>query len=88
MKNYDQNIESSYLKYLDVNILYGLGMPQTLPVGGFKWIKDLIKNCNEDSGEGHFLEVDGQYPEKMRDLHYDLQSIPKRMKIEKVEKKL
>ena len=93
MKNYDQNIESTYLKYLDVNILYGWAMSQKLPVSGFKWIenksqfdKDLIKSYNQDSGEGHFLEVDGQYPEKMRDLHYDLQSLPKRMKIEKVEK--
>ena len=43
MKNYDKNIESSYLMYLDANILYGWGMSQKLPVNGFKWAKKLSK---------------------------------------------
>ena len=41
MKNYDKNIESSYLMYLDANNLYGWAMSQKLPVNGFKWEKDL-----------------------------------------------
>ena len=32
MKNYDENKESSYLKFLDVINLYGWEMPQKLPV--------------------------------------------------------
>ena len=36
MKNYGKNIESSYLKYLDANNLYGQTMSQELPVDGFK----------------------------------------------------
>ena len=51
MKNYDKNIESSYLIYLDANNLYGWAMSQKLPIKGFKWVedlsqfnKDLIKN--------------------------------------------
>ena len=36
MKNYDKNITSSYLMYLDANNLYGWGMSQKLPVNGFK----------------------------------------------------
>ena len=36
MKNYDKNIESSYIEYLEVNNLYGWAIPQKLPVKGFK----------------------------------------------------
>ena len=32
MKDYDENKESSYPKYWDVNILYGWEMSQKLPV--------------------------------------------------------
>ena len=35
MKNYDKNIASSYLAYLDENNLYGWAMSQKLPVNGF-----------------------------------------------------
>ena len=41
MNNYDKNIESSYLMYLDVNNLHGWAMSQKLFVYGFKWVKDL-----------------------------------------------
>ena len=45
MKNYNKNIESSYLMYLDANNLYGWAMSQKLPVGSFKWIeKDDLSN--------------------------------------------
>ena len=32
MKKYDKKIESSYIQYWDLNILYGLVVPQKLPV--------------------------------------------------------
>ena len=54
IKNYDKNIESSYLMYLDGNNLYRWAMSQKLPIDGFKWIKqlsefneDFIKNYDE-----------------------------------------
>ena len=52
----------------------------------FQFNEDFIKNCNEESDEGFFLEVDAQYLEKLHELHDDLLFLPERMKIEKVEK--
>ena len=63
MKNYDKNIESSYLMYLDANNLYEWEMSQKLPVDGFKWIEDLsqftadfIKNYDEIVIKAIFLK--------------------------------
>ena len=42
MKDYDENKESSYLKYWDVNNLYGWSMSQKLPVNNFEWIEDTL----------------------------------------------
>ena len=39
IKNYEKNIESSYLMYLDANILYGWAVSQKLIANGFKWNK-------------------------------------------------
>ena len=44
---YDQNIESSYIEYLDVNNLYWWAMSQKFPTNGLKWVEDLSQ-CNED----------------------------------------
>ena len=41
MKNYNKNIESSYLIYLDANNLYRWAMSQKLPVNDFKWTEKL-----------------------------------------------
>ena len=40
MKNYDNNKESAYLQYWNVNNLYDRAMLQKLPVSSFGWIKD------------------------------------------------
>ena len=47
MKDYDKNKESSYLKYWDVNNLYGSAVSQKLPVNYFEWIEDTFQ-FNED----------------------------------------
>ena len=89
MKNYDKNIESSYLMYLDANNLYRSVMSQKLPVDGFKSIKKLyefneafIKNYDENNDKGYILEVSVKYPKKLFNLHSDLLSLPERLKIE------
>ena len=95
MKNYDKNIESSYIEYLDVNNLYGWAMSQKLPIKGFKWVKqkkiskfneDFIKKYDEDCKKVYFLEVDIDYPKELFNFHKDLPFLPERQKIEKVEK--
>ena len=45
-----------------------------------------IKNYNENSDEGYFLEVDVQYLEKLHELNNDLPFLPERMKTEKAKK--
>ena len=93
MQDYDNNKESSYLKYWNVINLYGWAMSQKLPVHKFEWIEDrsqfnedLIKYYSEESDKGNFLKVDVQYPEKPHDCHNDLPILSERKKIEKVEK--
>ena len=90
MKSYHKNIESLYLLYLDVNNLYGWVMSQKLPVNGFEWVKKLskfderfIKNYDENSDKGYFLEVVVKYPKNLFGLHSDLPFLPERKKIGK-----
>ena len=90
MKDYDKNIESSYIQYLDVNNLYCWAMSQKLPVNNFKWIEHtskinekFIKNYYENSRKGYILEVDVKYPKELHDLHSDLPFLPKKMKTDK-----
>ena len=72
LKDYDKYKKWPYLKYWDVNNFYGWAMSQKLPVNKFEWIKDtfqfntdFIKNYNDASEQGHFLEVHVQYPENL-----------------------
>ena len=48
MNNYDQNIESSYLMYLDASNLYAWAMILKLSINGFKWIEN-YQNLMRDS---------------------------------------
>ena len=70
-------------------------MSQKLPVNVFKWVKqkklskfneDFIRNYDENSNKGYFLEVDIDYPKESYNLHKDLRFLPERKKVEKVEK--
>ena len=69
-------------------------MSQKLPVNCFIWYDDylsdfneeFIKNYDENSNEGYFLEVDIEYPKTLRESHKELPFLPKRRKLENVEK--
>ena len=95
MKNYNKNIESSYLEYLDANNLYGWPMSQKLPANDFKWVKkvelskfneDFVKNYHENGNTGYFLEVNIDYPKELSNLHKDLPFLPESKKVNKAEK--
>ena len=94
MKNYDKNIESSYIEYLDANNLYGYVMSQKLPVNGFKWVKqedvskfseEFMKDCDKNSDKGYFLEVDIDYSKNLLNLHEDLPFLPETKKVNKAQ---
>ena len=52
-----------------------------------KFDEELIKNYYEDSGKGHILEVDVEYPKDLHDyLHNDLLFLPERMKINQYDR--
>ena len=72
INNYDKNIISSFLTYLDADILYGWAIIPKFPVDGFEWVENLsksnerlIKSYNENSDIGYFPEVDVEYPKKI-----------------------
>ena len=54
-------------------------MTEKLPVGGFKWVKNVskideeyIKNYDENGDLGFFLNVNIEYPKELHDLHSNL----------------
>ena len=90
MKNYNKDIISSYLMYLDANNLYGWAMSQKLPINGFKWVgKSKLSRFNEifiekyygSSDIGYFLEVYVDCPNELFNLHKDLPFLPERKKL-------
>ena len=79
--------------YLHANNLYGWAMSKKIPANCSKWesdllrfSKDFIKNYNENSNVGYFLEVDIEYPKQLWSSHKDLPFLPEGRKLEKVEK--
>ena len=57
--------------YTDYNNLYGKAMSEKLPVDEFEWVEDIseidenfIKNYDEDSNIGYFIEADIEYPKE------------------------
>ena len=93
MKDYDKNKESSYMIYGDYNNLYGKAMSQKLPVDGFEWVEDIsktdgdfIKNYDENSDVGYFIEANVKHPKELHTLHSDLPLLPEKMEVNKCKK--
>ena len=89
MENYNENLPSKYIMYLDANNLYGWAMSQYLPTGNFKWLSQKrIKKTNlgkytENSDKGLILEVDLEYPQELHNLHNDFPLGPEKIKVAK-----
>ena len=85
--DYNKNIKSSYLQYLDANNLYGYAMTKKLPLNGFKWsdpnkyTSEFITNYNDQSSKGYLLEADIEYPKYLDKSHEDLPFLCERKKI-------
>ena len=72
LPDYGKTQISSYLQYLDANILYGYAMIKKLPLNGFKWsdpkkyTSESIKNHDDEkSNKGYLFEVDIEYPKHL-----------------------
>ena len=83
MKNYNPEVESSYIPYLDANNLYGWAMSQKLPTGDFRWIPCPeyinLDSYDENLAKGLILEVDLEYPPELHHLHNDYPLAPEKM---------
>ena len=85
MKNYDPRKSSKYIMYLDVNHLYGWGMRNYFPYGGFKWLKNFdildVNSVSEKNPIGYILKVDLKNPDELHKLHNDYPLAPEKLAI-------
>ena len=69
MNDYDSKKPSTFITFLDMNNLYGWGLSEYLPYGGFKWLKNVdgfnVNSICEKSSIGYFLEVGLKYPDQL-----------------------
>ena len=85
MEEYNENVPSKYIMYLDANNLYGWVMSQYLPTGNFRWMKDKeIKKTDPgkykaDGKKGLILE----YPRELHNLHNDYPVAPEKATVAK-----
>ena len=85
---YDPNVPSSYIVYLDANNLYGWAMSEPLPIGEFCWLT--AEECEtidwrtqvDDQDYGYFVECDFHYPDELHDIHNDYPLAPERLLVE------
>ena len=87
MDNYDQDLVSKYIMYLDANNLYGWSMIQHLPVGNYKFEEvdrfdsGFISYLSDESKVGYILDVDLEYPDELHKLHNDYPLAPENITV-------
>ena len=65
--------------------MYGCGISDYLPYGGFKWLKIVdnfhVNSINEKNPIRYILEVDLEYPDELHVLHNDYPLAPEKLAI-------
>jgi len=76
IKNYNSEKPTTYIPYSDCNNLYGWGMSQSMPYGGFRWInpeeynlKSYKKLCSNKLEKGYIVACDIEYNSSLHDNH-------------------
>jgi hypothetical protein len=88
LHDYDPQLPSNFLMYLDANNLYGWAMCQPLPTHEFDWLNSYcienldVNSISLDGDTGYIFEVDMEYPKELHDLHNDYPLAPESFKIE------
>ncbi|XP_078335318.1 uncharacterized protein LOC144626186 [Crassostrea virginica] len=88
LQDYDPQLPTNYLMYLDANNLYGWAMCQSLPTHDFEWLNpEEVETLNAssisvDGDTGYIFEVDLKYPVSLHDGHSDYPLAPESFKIE------
>ena len=82
LSDYDKNKDSSYLMYLDTNVLYAWAKSQPLPTGGFKWLKkdrrdDILKKKKNELDI--LLNVIWNTQKELHYLHNDYPLAPEKL---------
>jgi len=87
MPDYDLDLPTSHLLYLDCNSLYTTCQSYPLPVGGFRMFNDNevaafdVTTVPDDSPVGYFIKCDLHYPPHLHDHHNTYPLAPKHVKI-------
>ena len=77
LDDHDSSQPTSFIHYIDMNNLYGAGMSEKLPTGGFRWLSEQEVQqlqpltVNADGDKCYILQVDLHYPAHLHDAHTD-----------------
>ena len=89
LSNYNKDLPSIFISYLDANNLYGKSMSEKLPYKNFQWCNDMTyeKIVNYQNNKiGYVLEVDLHYPKDLHDEHNDYPLAPEQFMCGKQKK--
>ena len=82
MSDYESRKPSTYLH---MNNLYGWGLSEYLPYGGYKWLKNVdefdVNLISEKITVRYFLEVRLEYPDELHEFHNDYPLDPEKLAV-------